>query len=413
MSSRDATEALLPSWATTHSTSSYSLVTPGSSPTLLAANSSARCILLGRNQVCDIIFTDSSISRQHAAFFYDDRSIPHSLVVKDLEAKKGVKVNGVKLSKGSVSTLQAGDVIKFGNCDELYTVTAAQPLVAEEEEEEVAAEEEEEEVAPAAPPAPDYSGMTDRQIREAEIKAMMSSFDDPQPTYTKYEQAAEPEPEPLTGPALASGAAVAANPLALPISHTAHINHPVPNSVTSSLSFDSSCSRLALGSTNQSVKLFDFNGMDASHKPFRDFVADEGHPIIALSYSPSGSHLLAVTASAQPRIFDRNGGEVMQFTKGDVYITDVTKTKGHTAAVTDCMWHPSDKNVMITSSLDGSVRVWKLDGKTAFGKLTVADVGRVKNRRGQRTGCTTLSYDNEGKVSQARTPHTHAEELPT
>jgi WD40 repeat protein len=151
--------------------------------------------------------------------------------------------------------------------------------------------------------------------------------------------------------------------------------------------------------------------MDSSHKPFRDVIPDDGSPVVCLdggSVLGKGDKILVCTSSAQPRVLDRNAAELNCFVKGDVYITDVTKTKGHTAAVTGGMWDPKEKVRMgtkesksrsnndmypltqpsaslfssqdraMTCGMDGSVRLWKLGGKTLFGKLICDQVFRVR-----------------------------------
>ena len=52
-------------------------------------------------------------------------------------------------------------------------------------------------------------------------------------------------------------------------------------------------------------------------------------------------------------VYDRDANELIKFVRGDMYIRDLTNTKGHTMEVTGCQWHPSDKNVLMTSGLDG------------------------------------------------------------
>lgn len=59
----------------------------------------------------------------------------------------------------------------------------------------------------------------------------------------------------------------------------------------------------------------------------------------------------------------------MRFVKGDPYITDMANTKGHTALVTGGQWHPTEKNIMMTCSYDGTMRIWDLNGKTTFEML--------------------------------------------
>ena len=51
------------------------------------------------------------------------------------------------------------------------------------------------------------------------------------------------------------------------------------------------------------------------------------------------------TGSTQPVIFDREGKEIIKFVRGDMYIRDLTNTKGHTMEVTGVTWHPVEKNI--------------------------------------------------------------------
>ncbi|KAI9918354.1 hypothetical protein PsorP6_011413 [Peronosclerospora sorghi] len=96
--------------------------------------------------------------------------------------------------------------------------------------------------------------------------------------------------------------------------------------------------RVSTGSTVYRVKLWDF---------------------AAVSYSSSGNRLLAVTGSSQPKVLTREGVEEMQFSKGDMYVLDMANTNGHTYTATGGQWHPKAREQMITSSLDGTVRLWK------------------------------------------------------
>ena len=49
--------------------------------------------------------------------------------------------------------------------------------------------------------------------------------------------------------------------------------------------------------------------------------------------------------------------------RGDMYISDMANTKGHVAAILDGKWHPKDKRIFMTASLDGSIRLWDVQSK--------------------------------------------------
>ena len=45
----------------------------------------------------------------------------------------------------------------------------------------------------------------------------------------------------------------------------------------------------------------------------------------------------------------------------------VSCVQGHMMEVTGVQWHPADKDSVLTSSLDGSLRIWNLLGEALFG----------------------------------------------
>ncbi|GMF34762.1 unnamed protein product [Phytophthora lilii] len=164
------------------------------------------------------------------------------------------------------------------------------------------------------------------------------------------------------------------------------------------IAVDTPGARVATGSMDYHVKLWDFAGMARHVRPFRDIEVDEGHPLVAVSYSPSGDRLLAVTGSCQPKVLTREGVEELQFAKGDMYVVDMANTNGHTHATTSGQWHPTVRDQMITSSLDGTVRLWSLGGKQTFDKLINKSVFKFKDRRGRRCGVTTCRFNSDGTL---------------
>lgn len=51
--------------------------------------------------------------------------------------------------------------------------------------------------------------------------------------------------------------------------------------------------------------------------------------------------------------------------KGDMYIRDLKNTKGHITGLTCGEWHPRDKEKVLTSSEDGSLRIWDVNVLTS------------------------------------------------
>eukprot|EP00061_Rhincodon_typus_P012459 g38213.t1 len=93
------------------------------------------------------------------------------------------------------------------------------------------------------------------------------------------------------------------------------------------LGLDPSGARLVTGGYDYEVKLWDFAGMDASLQAFRSLQPCECHQIKSLQYSSTGDVILCVAGSAQAKVLDRDGFQVMECVKGDQYIVDQAKTK--------------------------------------------------------------------------------------
>lgn len=182
----------------------------------------------------------------------------------------------------------------------------------------------------------------------------------------------------------------------IPISHeVALASH---TKAIACIAVDTPGARVGTGAMDNQVKLWDFAGMARHVRPFRELEVDEGHPLVAVSYSPSGDRLLAASGSSQPKVLSREGVVELQFAKGDMYVVDMANTNGHTHTVTGGCWHPKQREQMITSSLDGTVRVWNLQGKQSFDKLINASVLKFKSKKGRRCGVTTCRYNQDGSL---------------
>lgn len=78
-------------------------------------------------------------------------------------------------------------------------------------------------------------------------------------------------------------------------------------------------------------------------------------------------------------------------------MTDQARTSGHTASVTGVDWHPFERDIVLTSSMDGSARLWNLNGKTQFHMLVCDKVYQPKNFKGQRVGVTAVAFHPGGR----------------
>lgn len=149
-----------------------------------------------------------------------------------------------------------------------------------------------------------------------------------------------------------------------PISHEIVLkDHTKP---VSAISLDPSGTRIATGSHDYLVKLWDFPSMSRDHlHAFRSLEPSESHHIHSalFSHADSGQSLLVVPAAPQAKILSRDGDTLVEFVKGDMYLRDMHNTKGHVSELTAGAWHPTDRNVVVTAGTDSTVRIWDVEKK--------------------------------------------------
>ncbi|RAK75496.1 26S protease regulatory subunit 4 [Aspergillus fijiensis CBS 313.89] len=134
------------------------------------------------------------------------------------------------------------------------------------------------------------------------------------------------------------------------------------------LTVDPAGSRLITGSTDCTIKLHDFASMTPSTiRAFKSVdpsakkqsAAQEAHSVHYVAFNPlAPTYVMVVSATAQPRILNRDGETVTEFVKGDMYLRDLHNTKGHISEVTSGAWSPTDENLCVTAGTDSTVRIW-------------------------------------------------------
>lgn len=105
--------------------------------------------------------------------------------------------------------------------------------------------------------------------------------------------------------------------------------------------------------------------MSEAKTAFRELEPVDGHMVQALSFACSGGFLLCVCSDSHARLYDRDGTSTpLQSTvKGDMYVRDMQHTQGHTQMLTDGVCHPFLPECWLTSSIDGSLRLWDINAK--------------------------------------------------
>ncbi|KAE8224349.1 hypothetical protein CF319_g2730 [Tilletia indica] len=180
----------------------------------------------------------------------------------------------------------------------------------------------------------------------------------------------------------------------LPISHEAHLRDHT-KSVTA-LAVDIPGARIATGASDYDVKLWDFGGMTSTFRPFKTFEPAGPYLLNDLAFSPSSQSLLVISATAQAKIYDREGKTQLAITKkGDVYLRDMRHTTGHVAEITCGSWHPTESSVFMTASADSSVRFWDAENIQKHKSIIVV---KSKTERGTRTRISAATFSHDGRT---------------
>ena len=112
-----------------------------------------------------------------------------------------------------------------------------------------------------------------------------------------------------------------------------------------------------------------------------------------MRFSLRGDCFLVVSGSSNAKLYDRDGSELSEFCRGDMYIRDLKKTKGHVAAITTCRWHPNDRSLFLTSSADGTIRVWHVEDRRGQKEVLIAKRAGPGNRLEGCVNSATFSAD--------------------
>jgi len=180
----------------------------------------------------------------------------------------------------------------------------------------------------------------------------------------------------------------------IPAKESATVTHGTKP--VSALGLDPSGARFVSGSHDYQVRFYDFNAMDSDLKPFREITPCEAHPIKQLVYSPNGENILVVAGNSQAKVVDRDARTKFECVKGDQYIVDMAKTKGHVGMLNAGCWNPKDRTQFLTAAIDGSLRIWHLEDE---GKKfrNIIKTRSAKGHRAQQINPTAIAYSGDGQ----------------
>lgn len=177
----------------------------------------------------------------------------------------------------------------------------------------------------------------------------------------------------------------------IPVTEDLTITHG--NKAVVALAVDPAGARLASGSVDYDVKFWDFAGMDSTFQSFRSMTPCGNYPIKTLQCSSTGDAVLVVSGMSQAKVLDRDGHELIECVKGDQYVADMVRTKGHTSPLTCGSWHPKVKDEFLTTSEDGTCRLW--DVKKPYHHKSII---KCRAQNGLRTVPTACTYSRDGNL---------------
>lgn len=171
------------------------------------------------------------------------------------------------------------------------------------------------------------------------------------------------------------------------------------------IALDNSGTRLITGSNDCTLKLHDLSALTPStiraFKTVDPFVTKpsqnaESHSIHQVLFGPhSGGQFLCITATPQARIFSRDGEQISEFVKGDMYLRDKHNTKGHTAEITSAAWHPTFRDRFATAGTDSTVRIWDVNKRMKQEEVIVH-----KSRAAGSAGMTRMTAIAWGSAAE-------------
>lgn len=197
---------------------------------------------------------------------------------------------------------------------------------------------------------------------------------------------------------------------------TTEVSHlPVENEVTlggahgsyvSCLAVDKAGNRLVSGSLDSTAKFWDFNSMNRSLRSFRSIHPLEESPLRSIQFSSSGGMILCSGGDSSALVMDREGLALSHTAKGDMYIVDSGRTKGHTSGVLSAKWKPDDgmhSKSFVTTSADATVRVWDVTRTTRSPMVNTPIISqhrvmKLRNSRGAKVIASTTDWFPDEKT---------------
>ncbi|KAL0241574.1 hypothetical protein GEMRC1_006809 [Eukaryota sp. GEM-RC1] len=184
------------------------------------------------------------------------------------------------------------------------------------------------------------------------------------------------------------------------IEHAHSLNLPVTHNLTFS-SFSHGVSSIEFMASVNRLFFYDINSCDSRFTSFSEQIPFTESRNFVTSSSSSQKLIAVAGNSDSPVLYDHESEHVSTFQRGDMYIADPTRTKGHTSAVKSIKFSPLNDDVILTSSTDGTCRLWKT-AEVAFGCSSTFSV-RSAGWKGGVVGFDSACFNRSGTAIAAAT----------
>ena len=250
----------------------------------------------------------------------------------------------------------------------------------------------------------DKVGKKERQMPKIDPKIIADSSDED--SDSEEDDDSEVPLGPVLPPSTTSVEMNRSNIEELPIHNQAELGNS-HDSYVSCLALDSSGTRLVSGSLDSTAKLWDFHSMNRSLRSFRTVTPLFESPIRSVQYSSTSRSLLFCGGHSSAVITNREGAILSQTAKGDMYIVDSSRTKGHTGPILAAKWKPSGdspSSIVVTASADATIRVWNIERArrvpmVSHPVIEQQKVIKLRNERGGRVIASSLDWLPDEKYS--------------
>ncbi|KYN99715.1 putative WD-repeat protein [Plasmodium gaboni] len=117
-------------------------------------------------------------------------------------------------------------------------------------------------------------------------------------------------------------------------------------------------SNLIISGNDNNVRIYEFKNMNRHEKRYTKLISVEEGSIIQ-SLDARDNYIL-IAHGNKCFVYNKNGEYIQNSIRGDMYIKDVNKTKGHTRQINCCKFHPLNEQIFISGSLDSTLRIWNM-----------------------------------------------------